>query len=60
MLVKVLLLDTYFYDININLSKYRMAGSLFNFEYFSFKDYFSYKDYAESYEIKNVSSLNAC
>ena len=35
--VKALLLDIYFYNININLSKYHVAGNLFNFEYFSFK-----------------------
>ena len=29
-----LLLDIYFYNMNMNLSKYRMAGNLFNFEYF--------------------------
>ena len=30
MFVKALLLDIYFYNINMNLSKYRMAGNLFN------------------------------
>ena len=34
MFVNALLLDIYFYNINMNLSKYRMAGNLFNFEFF--------------------------
>ena len=34
MFLKALLLDIYFYYINMNLSKFRMAGNLFNFEYF--------------------------
>ena len=37
MFVKALSLDIYFYNVNINLSKYRMAGNLLNFEYFSSK-----------------------
>ena len=32
MFVKALLLDIYFYNTKMNLSKYRMAGNLFNFE----------------------------
>ena len=35
MFVKGLLLDIYFYNINMNSLKYRMAGNVFNFEYFS-------------------------
>ena len=38
MFVKASLLDIYFYKINMNLSKYRMTGNLFNFEYFFFQN----------------------
>ena len=37
MFVKALLLNIYFYNMNMNLSKYKMAGNSFNFKYFSFK-----------------------
>ena len=34
MFVKAFLLDIYFYNIDMNLSKYRMACNLFFFKYF--------------------------
>ena len=37
MFVKAFLLNMYFYNIKMNLSKYGMAGDLLKFEYFSFK-----------------------
>ena len=37
MFVKAFLLDIYYYNININLSKYRRAGNLFNFDFQNLK-----------------------